>query len=159
MAYRDRQLTFEDLRGLRAEGYIRDSTLDQKDGFGPAIQRGNEERFAETYGLVLGSRWYTEFSSGRSVEKRLEFHRLLEDAGMDLFDVLLVDHTSRFGRNQAECIRYKEELRLLGKTVVFVSQGIVSGSDRDFLAERINETLDEQYSRNLSRYVSAGLYE
>ena len=123
MAYRDRQLTFDDLRGLRAEGYIRDSTLDQKDGFGPAIQRGNEERFAETYGLVLGSRWYTEFSSGRSVEKRLEFQRLLEDAGMDLFDVLLVDHTSRFGRNQAECIRYKEELRLLGKTVVFVSHG------------------------------------
>ena len=41
MAYRDRELTFEDLRGLRAEGYIRDSTLDQKDGFGPAIQRGN----------------------------------------------------------------------------------------------------------------------
>ena len=159
MAYRDRQLTFEDLRGLRAEGYIRDSTLDQKDGFGPAIQRGNDERFAAAYGLVLGRRWYTEFVSGRSVEKRLEFHRLLEDAGMDLFDVLLVDHTSRFGRNQAECIRYKEELRLLGKTVVFVSQGIISGSDRDFLAERINETLDEQYSRNLSRYVSAGLHE
>jgi len=34
---------------------------------------------------------------------------------MDLFDVLLVDHTSRFGRNQAECIRYKEELRNLKK--------------------------------------------
>ena len=33
MAYRDPQQTFEDLRGLRAEGYIRDSTLDQKDGF------------------------------------------------------------------------------------------------------------------------------
>ncbi len=43
--------------------------------------------------------------------------------------------------------------------MVFVSQGIVSGSDRDFLAERINETLDEQYSRNLSRYVAAGLAE
>ena len=127
--------------------------------FIPAIQRGNEDRFAETYGLVLGSRWYTEFSSGRSVEKRLEFQRLLEDAAMDLFDVLLVDHTSRFGRNQAECIRYKEELRLLGKTMVFVSQGIISGSDRDFLAELINETLDEQYSRNLSLYASAGLYE
>ena len=55
------QLTFEDLRGLRAEGYIRDSTLDQRDGFGPEIQRHNEERFAETYGLVLGIRWYTEF--------------------------------------------------------------------------------------------------
>ena len=43
--------------------------------------------------------------------------------------------------------------------VVFVSQGIISGSDRDFLSDRINETLDAQYSRNLSRYVRAGLAE
>ena len=154
-----RQLAFEDLRGLRGEGYIRDSTLDQRDGFGPEIQRHNEERFAEAYSVDLGNRWYTEFVSGRSVEKRKEFQQLLEDAALDLFDVLLVDHTSRFGRNQAECIRYKEELQGLGKTVIFVSQGIISGSDRDFLSERINETLDEAYSRNLSRYVRAGLAE
>jgi DNA invertase Pin-like site-specific DNA recombinase len=154
-----RQWTFEDLRGLRAEGYIRDSTLDQRDGSGPEIQRHNEERFAQTYGLDLGNRWYTEFVSGRSVVKRKEFQKLLEDAALDLFDVLLVDNTSRFGRNQAECIRYKEKLQRLGKVVIFVSQGIISGSDRDFLSERINETLDEQYSRNLSRYVKAGFAE
>jgi len=155
----NRITTFEDLRGLRAEGYVRDSTLDQRDGFGPDIQRHNEERFAQSYGLVLGNRWYTEFVSGRRAAKRHEFRQGIEDARLDRFDVLLVDHTSRFGRNQAECIRYKEELRSLGKTVIFVSQGIISGSDRDFLSERINETLDEQYSRNLSRYVSAGLAE
>ena len=153
------QLTFEDLNGLRAEGYVRDSTLDQKDGFGPEIQHNNIERFAESYGLVLGGRWYTEFVSGRHSRGRSQFQQFLTDARLDLFDVLLVDHTSRFGRNQAECIRHKEELQGLGKVVVFVSQGIISGSDRDFIAERINETLDEQYSRNLSRYISAGLSE
>ena len=151
--------SFEDLRGLRAEGYIRDSTLDQREGFGPDIQKRNEERFADSYSLVLGGRWYTEFVSGRSMKKRKEFRSLLEDARSDHFDVLFVDHTSRFGRNQAECIRYKEELQQLGKVVIFVSQGIISGSDRDFLGERINETLDEAYSRNLSRYVRAGLAE
>jgi len=110
-------------------------------------------------GLELDGRWYTEFVSGRSMGKRREFQQVLEDARLDRFDVLLVDHTSRFGRNQEECIRYKGDLQRLGKTVVFVSQGIISGSDRDFLAERINETLDEQYSRNLARYVAAGLAE
>ena len=60
---------------------------------------------------------------------------------------------------QEECIRYKDELKQLGKVVVFVSQGIISGSDKDFLSERINETLDEQFSRNLSRYVSAAMAE
>ena len=138
-----RTTTFEDLKGMRAEVYVRDSTLDQRDGFGPDIQHKNAERFAQMYGLLLGVRWYTEFVSGRSVEKRTQFQQIIEDARLDRFDVLLVDHTSRFGRNQAECIRYKEELKLLGKTVVFVSQGIISGSDRDFLSERINETMDE----------------
>ena len=97
--------------------------------------------------------------SGRHAIKRHEFQQFVEDARTDTYDVLLVDHTSRFGRNQEECIRFKSELQRLGKIVVFVSQGIISGSDRDFLSERINETLDEQYSRNLSRYVSAGLAE
>lgn len=152
-------LTFEDLRGFRAEGYIRDSTLDQRDGFGPDIQRRNIQRFAETYGLVLGNRSYTEYVSGWKAKKRPELQQFLDDAHLDRYDVLLVDHTSRFGRNQEECIRYKSELQRLEKVVVFVSQGIISGSDRDFLNERINETLDEQYSRNLSRYVSAGMAE
>ena len=151
--------SFEQLRGLRAGAYIRDSTLDQRDGFGPEIQRHNIQRFAESYGLELGDRWYTEFVSGRSSHGRSQLQEFLSDARLDLYDALLVDHTSRFGRNQAECIRHKEELQSLGKLVIFVSQGIISGSDRDFLSERINETLDEQYSRNLSRYVSAGLEE
>ena len=113
---RNRQLTFEDLRGLRAEGYVRDSTIDQKDGFGPEIQRHNINRFADSYGLVLGHRWYTEFVSGRSSRNRTQFQQFLDDARLDQFDVLLVDHTSRFGRNQAECIRHKEELQQLGIT-------------------------------------------
>ncbi len=62
--------SFEDLRGLRAVGYIRDSTLDQRDGYGPDIQKHNEERFALSYGLVLGDRWYTDFVSGRTVQAR-----------------------------------------------------------------------------------------
>ncbi len=41
--------------------------------------------------------------------------------------------------------------------VVFVSQGIISGNDNDFLNEGINEVLDEQYSRMLSRFVADGL--
>jgi DNA invertase Pin-like site-specific DNA recombinase len=157
MRHQNRNLTFEDLRGLRAEGYIRDSTLDQRDGFGPDIQSHNLQRFAEVYGLILGDKWYTEFISGRYAKKRAVFQQFIEDAYQDAYDVLLVDHTSRFGRNQEECIRFKSELRKLGKIIVFVAQGIISGSDRDFVNERINETLDEQSSRNLSYYVTEGM--
>ncbi len=154
-----KNITFEELRGSRAEAYIRDCTLDQRDGFGPDIQQHNIQRFTASYGLILGGKWYTEFISGWQAKKRTVFQRFIEDADLDAFDVLLVDHTSRFGRNQEHCIRYKGMLRALDKTIVFVSQGIFSGSDKDFLSERINETLDEAYSRNLSRYVIQGTAE
>ena len=103
------------------------------------IQRHNIDRFCESYGLVLGSRWYTEFVSGRQVKKRLEFQEFIQDAHLDEYDVLLANHTSRFGRNQAECIFYKAELQSLDKVLVFVSQGIISGNDQDFVSERLNE--------------------
>ena len=152
-----RHLTFEDLRGLRAEGYVRDSTLDQKDGYGPEIQRKAIDTFAGSYGLEVGGAWYTDFITGTSSLKRSGFQLALQDARSDHFEVLLVYRTSRFARNRADAIRYKQELRALGKVVVFVSQGIISGNDNDFLNEGINEVLDEHYSRNLSRWVSDGL--
>ena len=49
-----RRITFEDLMGLRAEGYVRDSTLDQRDGYGPELQRRAIQTFAESYGLIFG---------------------------------------------------------------------------------------------------------
>ena len=47
------QVTFEDLRGLRADGYIRDSKLDQRDGYGPELQRSAIQSFAESYDLPI----------------------------------------------------------------------------------------------------------
>ncbi len=58
---KNKQITFEDLSGLRARRYVRDSDPDQRNGFGPDIQLHNEERFAQSCGLVLDSRCYTEF--------------------------------------------------------------------------------------------------
>ncbi len=151
------QMTFSDLKGLRAEAYIRDSTLDQKDGYGPDLQRKTLDTFANTWGLNLGNAYYTDFITGTSTIKRSGLKQALSDAHNNTFDVLLVYHTSRFARNRADAIRCKAELKKLGKTVVFVSQGIISGNDNDFLNEGINEILDEQYSRNLSRFVADGL--
>lgn len=157
LAMTKKELKFEDLAGLRAEGYIRDSTLDQRDGFGPELQRRAVENFATAHGLIMGSAWYTDFITGTSTLKRSGFRQALEDGQADVFDVLLVYHTSRFARNRADAIRYKAVLRKLGKVVVFVSQNIISGNDNDFLNEGISEVLDEHYSRNLSRWTSDGL--
>ena len=154
---RGKQPTFSDLKGLRAEGYVRDSTLDQKDGYGLDLQRKALNAFAIAWGLNLGNAYYTDFITGTSTLKRSGLKQALSDAQNSTFDVLLVYHTSRFARNRADTIRCKMELKKLGIIVIFVSQGIISGNDNDFLNEGINEVLDEQFSQNLSRFVTDGL--
>ena len=74
------RLTFEDLKGLRAEGYIRDSTLDQAQGAGPELQRRAIEGFARSYGLNLGLRWYTDFITGTTTLRRSGFQQALQDS-------------------------------------------------------------------------------
>ena len=152
------ELTFEDLKGMKAQGYIRDSTEDQRDGFGPELQRKGIENFAKTHGLVLGDAWYTDFITGTSTLKRSGFHKALLGAQLNDFDVLLIYHTSRFARNRSDAIRYKAELKKLGKVLIFVSQNIISGRNTDFLSEGMNEVFDEHYSRSLSGWVTEGLF-
>jgi site-specific DNA recombinase len=76
------------------------------------------------------------------------------------FDVVLVYHTSRFARNQAESRRYKQLLReRLGIRVVSVTQPM--GEDPTdpsaFLTESIHEMFDEYYSVSLSFWTRTGL--
>ena len=135
-----------------------DHQADQRDGFGPELQKKAIENFAITHGLIMGEAWYTDFITGTSTLKRSGFQSALLGAGLNHFDVLLVYHTSRFARNRGDAIRYKTELRKLGKIIVFVSQNIISGRDTDFLNEGMNEVFDENYSRTLSGWVSDGLF-
>ena len=82
-----RELTYEDLKGMTAEGYIRDSTEDQRDGFGPELQKKAIENFAKTYGLFLGAAWYTDFITGTSTLKRSGFLEAL----LDIYGTCILD--------------------------------------------------------------------
>jgi len=48
-------------------------------------------------------------------------------------DVLLVDHTSRFGRNQPSAFEYKEQLNRLGKVIVLYLRELSPAAIATFL--------------------------
>src|SRR4029079_13577220 len=87
---RRRDLDFRDLAGLKARGYIRESTERQADKWGPAEQRRGQERFADEWGLRFDGHYYTDLISGRSTLKRSDFKRMIADADASEFRVLLV---------------------------------------------------------------------
>ena len=149
-------------RRPRAAAYVRESTEEQGQGFSPDAQREAIRRFAEENGLELTAE-YSDFHSGwKKADARPHFQRLMADAAERRFEVVLVYHTSRFARNQAESRRYKQLLReRLGIRVVSVTQPL--GEDPTdpsaFLAESIHEMFDEYYSVSLSFWTRTGLRE
>ncbi len=151
-----RYVGFDDLKGLRARGYVRDSTVDQADGFSPDVQRSRETAFARDHELEWQDVFYEEYVSGRSVLKRSQFKPAIADAEQGLYDVLLVFHTSRFARSMPDAREYKRRLAEVGVLVVFVQQGMVSGHKQSRLAERFNELIDEEYSETIAMWTSEG---
>lgn len=145
-----------------AVAYVRESTEEQGKGFSPSAQREAIASFAAENGLALVGD-YCDFHSGwRKAGARPEFQRLMADAAERRFEVVLVYHTSRFARNQAEARRYKQLLReRLGIHVISVTQpmGEDPSDPSTFLAESIHEMFDEYYSVSLSFWTRTGLRE
>lgn len=95
----------EDLAGMRCAQYIRDSTKDQAEGFGPEIQRRANRAFLERYGLIDTGRVYEEYVSAGSVRGRNELLRALDDMKARRYQVLLVGWTHRFARSTEDADR------------------------------------------------------
>jgi site-specific DNA recombinase len=146
----------------RGAAYIRESSEEQGEGFSPGAQRQKIYEWAQSAGIEMVAEYCDLHSAWRKSNARPEFQRLMADAAEGKFDVVIVFHTSRFARNQAEARRYKQLLReRLGIQVISTSQplGDDPSEPSSFLAESINEMFDEYYSVSLSFWTRSGLHE
>ena len=90
--------SLEDLGGLRAARWIRESTERQTDRFGPDAQREQQDRTIDRFGLAdTGPTWQVAHS-GRTIATTSQFAEMMSAAGRD-FDILLVGYVSRFARD------------------------------------------------------------
>ncbi len=135
--------TFEDLRGLRARGLVRESTKGQGVNSGPAVQRHDAVEFAAKWSLDLPAApdsdpgiegfdgaFYTDFVSGSKAARRPNFLRMVTDAESGAFDVLLVYDTSRFARERREAAIYEQRLHDAGVVVVYIQTNDLSSADQ-----------------------------
>lgn len=146
----------EDLTGRTWAGYVRESTRGQADRYGPDIQRTEQRRYAERYGLAPTGREYVDLVSGKDTLRRSDFVRMVADAEAGLFEVLLCYDTSRFARNVGQAYEYRDRLARAGVAIVFCSDGLISGNVDTFEVEGLKTVSDAAYLRRLSRNVARG---
>ncbi len=91
--------------------------------------------------------------SGTKAEHRPEFMRMIEDCRLGKIDRILVKSISRFARNTVDTLAYIRELKELGVSVYFETQGIDTMTPNGEVLITILAALAEQESRTISTNI------
>ena len=111
--------------------YTRVSTSMQVDGYSLDAQRDNLRKYAEYEDLVVAGEFSDEVVSGKNIQGRHEFQRMLQDIhdGNDGVEYVLVFKLSRFGRNAADVQNSLQLMQDFGVNLICVEDGIDSSKD------------------------------
>lgn len=147
--------SLDELVGLRAARWVRESTRGQYDRFGPDAQREQQDQAIGRWGLIDSGIAWNVAHSGRTIGTTSQWAAMLETAGRD-FDVLVVGYVSRFARDLRTAVNARHDLHRAGAAVLFCDERIVS-SDEDAWEAWAREAVEaESYSRRLSRRIREG---
>ena len=111
--------------------YTRVSTAMQIDGYSLEAQRTRMRAFAEFNEYEIAGEYEDAGKSGKSIEGRDEFNRMMEDikTGKDDVSFVLVFKLSRFGRNAADVLSVLQTMQDFGVNLICVEDGIDSSKD------------------------------
>lgn len=116
---------------IKCDIYTRVSTTMQVDGYSLDAQKEKLKRYAEFQNMEIVNEYSDEGKSGKSVEGRPEFQRMLENIenGTDEVQFVLVFKLSRFGRNAADVLNSLQRMQDFGVNLICVEDGIDSSKD------------------------------
>ena len=111
--------------------YTRVSTAMQIDGYSLDAQKSRMKAFADYNDYEIVGEYEDAGKSGKSIEGRLEFNRMMEDikTGKDGVSFVLVFKLSRFGRNAADVLSTLQVMQDFGVNLICVEDGIDSSKD------------------------------
>jgi DNA invertase Pin-like site-specific DNA recombinase len=152
--------SLDDVRGLRAARWIRESTTEQYGNNGPDSQRRKIEAAIERNGLLDTGIAYEVAVSGSIAWRSPAMRQLVDDARAGRFDVLVVGYSDRWQRNLRRTLEVLEdELHPAGVAVLFADVRILS-SDRSDWDELVAESAAaERYIRKLADRIVDGYAE
>lgn len=114
--------------------------------------------YASQKGIDVIGLYADRHVSGKSVEGRDEFQRMMRDAEKGKFDAIIVWKIDRFGRSREDIAVNKIRLRKAGVTLMYARESIPDGPE-GILLESLMEGLAEYYSADLRQKIIRGQKE
>ena len=135
--------------------------------------RVSTEHEAQTYALSNQMQWYEELKksypnwiiieryvddgiTGTQAKKRSEFMRMIDDAKLGKFDLIVTQEVSRFARNTIDCLEVTRQLKNYGVEVFFVQEGIWTMENEGEMILTIRAMVAQEESRKMSERIKAG---
>ena len=142
---------------IRVASYCRVSTDrdDQANSF-ESQQRYFKEYIDRQPDWELYRVYADEGITGTSTKKRAAFNRMIADAHLGKFQLILTKEVSRFSRNILDTVTYTRELKALGVGVLFMNDGISTLEPDAELRLSIMGSIAQEESRKTSTRVKWG---
>ena len=148
----------DDVRGLRAARWIRESTIGQFDRYGPETQRRLIAAATARLGLVDSGLDFSVARSGSTVYRDKTMRAAIDAARAGAFDVLVVAYVDRWQRNLRQTLNVLEdELHPVGVAVYFCDEELLSSSERNWDQLVDLAKAAESWLRRHRRRVQEGL--
>ena len=140
---------------MKIAAYCRVSTDKKEQQESLKHQKEFFSEYARRSGHELVRLYADEGISGTSLKKREEFKRLLRDAELGLFELVVVKDVSRFARNTVDALQSVRRLKALGINTLFINANMTSIGDGEF-ALTLFSAMAQEESNNLSKRVKWG---
>ena len=131
--------------------YTRVSTAMQIDGYSLDAQKARMKAYADFNDYQIVGEYEDAGKSGKSIEGRASFCRMMEDikSGKDGVAYVLVFKLSRFGRNAADVLSTLQVMQDFGVNLICVEDGIDSSKDAGKLMISILSAVAEIERENI----------
>lgn len=140
---------------MRIAAYCRVSTDKKEQQESLKHQKEFFTEYARRNGHELVQLYADEGISGTSLKKREAFRRLLRDAELGIFELVVVKDVSRFARNTVDALQSVRKLKSLGINTLFINASMASIGDGEF-ALTLFSAMAQEESNNLSKRVKWG---
>jgi len=121
-------------------------------------QRRVCKEFAKAEGIHIVAEYIDRATSGTSTDHRDQFQQMISDSKNGCWEYVLVYKLDRFARNRYDSAVYKQKLKRCGVKVLSATERITD-SPEGILIEGLLESMDEYFSRELSRKCKRGIRE
>jgi len=143
---------------IKVYSYLRVSTSMQVDAFSLDAQRQRIKDYADYEKMIIVKEYADEGISGKNIENRTQFKKMLNDIASKKDDVsfVLVFKLSRFGRNAADVLSSLQVMQDYGVNLICVDDKIDSSIDSGKLMISIMAAMAEIERENIRAFTMAG---